>query len=340
MIEIDGGEGEAGGQIVRTSLALSSVTGEACRIRNIRKGRPNPGLQAQHLESVNALARLCNAEISGASLHSSEIEFHPKEIKGGHIDVNIPTAGSVALVLQGIMIASLHAKKDVSIQIYGGATNGKWAPSVFYIKNVLLPILSKMGYEGYIDVERYGYYPRGGAKLSCTFVPKKLRPLEIMESGKIISIQGISHASKTLEKNNVAVRQKSACMKYLKKYHYQGDVLTSYFDTLCEGSAVDIWVQTESSFLGVGALGEREKSAETVGSEAGEKLDKLLGSKAALDEHAEDQLLPYMALVGESMTKYHHLTNHTRTNISIIEKFLPVKFIINEKEKTISCEKM
>lgn len=337
MIEIDGSHGEGGGQILRTSLALSAVTGEPCRIINIRKGRQTPGLQAQHLESAKALTSLCNAEVSGLEMHSTGIEFRPGKLGGGMISAKIPTAGSVSLVLQGIMIASLAAKKDVSVTVEGGATHGKWAPPITYINNVLLPLLGKMGYEGYIDVEKYGYYPKGGARLSCTFAPKRLKPLDILERGKIISVEGISHSSKTLEKQKVSDRQKTAFEKHAE---FECAMFSSYFETQCEGSAVDVWVISEKSFLGADSLGERGKKAEDVGAEASEKINRLLRSNAILDEHAEDQLLPYMALAGGGSFRYAHLTQHTRTNMHVIEKFLQVKFSVDEKEKTISCEKI
>ncbi len=334
MIVVDGSHGEGGGQILRTSLALSAVTGEPCKILNIRKGRQNPGMQAQHVEAAKALAQLCDAETSGLHLHSSELEFVPHDIKGGNIRIFIPTAGSVALVLQGIMIASLRAKKGVSVRIEGGATHGKWAPSVVYAKNILLPLLSKMDYEGYIDVEKYGYYPKGGASVSCNFAPKKLKPLELIERGKVLSVEGVSHASKLLEKSHVAERQKKSCVEHMEKNGFECRIFDSYFNTVCEGSAVDLWARTENSFLGADGLGEKGMRAEDVGKCAAEKLVALLKAGAALDEHAEDQLLPYIALAGGSFS-YHHLTPHTRTNMHVIEKFLPVKFSIGEN--IISC---
>ncbi|MBI2579878.1 MAG: RNA 3'-terminal phosphate cyclase [Candidatus Aenigmarchaeota archaeon] len=337
MIEINGAEG--GGQILRTALALSAVTGEPCKVTNIRKGRPNPGMQAQHLEAANALAQLCNAEASGLAMHSTEIGFIPHEIKGGQISVEIPTAGSVSLVMQGIMIAALGARKGVSLHVSGGATHGKWAPPVTYVTNVLLPLIGKMGYEGYIDVENYGYYPRGGAEISCSFFPKNLKPVEILERGRILSVEGISHASKLLEKGRVAERQKKSCSDFMEKSGFECKIFDSYFSTSCGGSAVDLWIKTENSFLGADSLGERGKSAEEVGKEVAKKSVHLLQSGAVLDEHAEDQILPYMALAGSGHFRYHHLTQHTRTNISVIEKFLHVKFSLDEEEKIISCEK-
>ncbi len=334
MIEIDGSHGEGGGQILRTALALSAATGQPCKITSIRKNRPQPGMKAQHLEAARALASLCDAEVDGMELHSTEVVFRPGRIKGGKLEVRIPTAGSIPLVLQGIMIASVNAKKDVSVEIEGGATSGKWAPSISYLKNVLLPVLGKFGFEGYVDVGKYGYYPEGGASVKCNFVPRSMKHIDITERGRVVSIEGLSHASKSLEKSHVAERQKKSFTGALK-----ADVVPimydSYFATAGSGSGIDVWIKTENSFLGAGALGEKGKDAESVGKEAAAGVGKLLESGAALDEHAEDQILPFMALSGGSIS-FHHMTQHARTNISVIEKFLPVKFSL--KAGILTCE--
>ena len=335
MIEIDGSHGEGGGQILRTALALSAATGEPCKVTSIRKNRPQPGLKAQHLEAARALSSLCDAEVSGMELRSTEILFRPGKINGGKLHVNIPTAGSIALVLQGIMIASVSSKKDISVEITGGATSGKWAPSINYLKNVLLPLLGKSGFEGYVDVERYGYYPEGGASVKCNFVPRSMKHIDITERGKIISIEGLSHASKSLEKSHVAERQKKSFTGALKA-DVMPVIFDSYFAAAGSGSGIDVWIKTENSFLGAGALEEKGKDAESVGKEAAAGVRKLLESGAPLDEHAEDQLLPFMALAGSGILSCYHMTQHARTNISVIEKFLPVKFSL--KNKILTCE--
>lgn len=336
MLSIDGSYLEGGGQILRTSIALSTVTGQPCRVLNIRKGRVKPGLQTQHLEAIKAAAKLCGAETKGAELHSTELEFVPGKIMTGGISINIPTAGSVGLVLQPLMIAALHADKPVNIKIRGGATNGKWAMPANYAMRVLIPLLRKMGYQGDMDVLRYGYYPRGGASVSAVIMPCKLLPLNLTERGDIVSIKGISHASKELEKAQVAERQQKTARKLIfDKLGIVPDIETVYSETDCPGSALDLYAETENSFLGSEGLGERGKRSEDVGREAAEKL--IVSLNSPLDEHAEDQLIPYMAFAGGKI-RAHSLTNHTRTNIWVTEKFLPVKFHINEKERTISCQ--
>ena len=364
MIELDGSYLEGGGSIIRIATALSAYTGKPCKIINIRANRPVKGLRAQHLEGLQGLADLCNGILKGAEIGSTEIEFHPgKEFKK-NIEINIPTAGSVGLALQAIMIAavrmtSLHSNeakdiKEIKIEVRGGATNGKWAAPVNFIKHMLIPILRKMGYKAELEILKYGYYPKGGAHVKLTIHPSEIKPIELLEKGDIISINGISHASIDLKNKKVAERQKESFEKTIQeKLKIRPEIEIKYVDSICTGSAIDIWTKTEHSYLGSSGLGEIRKSAEDVGKEAAYFLIEQLASKASVDEHIEDQLLPFMAistLTGsseenpvrdtliESKIIAPKLTNHTKTNIWVIEKFLPVKFEIYEK--TIKCCKL
>ncbi len=342
IIEIDGSWGEGGGQIIRTAVALSAVTGKACMIENIRVKRVKPGLQTQHLEAVKALAKLCDADVVGAHLGSMKLEFHPKKIRSGNISINIPTAGSVGLVLQGLMIAAIHAEDKVNITISGGATNGKWAMPLNYAANVLLPMLAKMGYEAEINIERYGYFPKGGSNVSVLIKPCVLSPINLTERGDIVSIEGISHASDVLKKNSVAERQKKTARDLIfKELKMAANIHSQYNDSVCPGSALELWALCENSILGADGLGERGKRAEDVGKEAAEKLIEQIKSGATVDEYAEDQLIPYMALAaerGHNSIRVPKLTQHTHTNVWVVEKFLPVKFEV--EGNVLHCKKL
>lgn len=335
-IEVDGSHGEGGGQIIRTSIALSAVTEKPCRIFDIRKGRPNPGLQAQHLEAIKSVAVMCGADVEGLDIGSTEVTFIPGKITSDKIGVNIPTAGSIGLVLQAMMIPASRAPAPVSIEFRGGATNGKWAPPLNYTKNVLLPLLAKMGYDARIDIQQYGYYPKGGAVVSVEINPSTLAPLELAERGKLAGIKGVSHASASLQKARVAERQAEACSKALSANGLESSISIAYSDAACPGSGVELQAIFENSVVGAGALGEKNIKAEDVGKHAAKKLLESVGSPACVDEYAEDQLLPYMALAPPSRMSVPKITSHTRTNIWVIEKFLSVKFEIDEKNKIIS----
>ena len=342
MIEIQGDVFEGGGQILRTAIALSTVIEKPFRIFNIRAKRRNPGIRPQHLEAIRAVAKLCDAEVRGADIGNKELKFYPKRIRSGKIDITIPTAGSIGLMLQGLMIAASRIDEDINVRINGGATNGKWAAPVNFIKHVLIPILSKMGYRAWIEIERYGYYPVGGAKVKMKIEPSKLSSIKLLEQEEILSINGISHASLHLKKSKVAERQQKAARDLLfKKFQIEPEIKVEYVNTDCPGSAIDLWIKTKNSFLGDSSLGEPGKPAEEVGKDAAWMLINQHKSSAPLDSHMSDQIIPYMALGtisdGESMVRASAITNHTKTNIWVVEQFLPVKFSINEKEKIISC---
>ena len=146
MIEIDGAKGEAGGQIVRTAVALSTVTQRPFYIFNIRKGRREPGLKLQHLAAVNAVADLCQAKVENAKLGSQEIWFYPGEIQTKDLNIRIESAGSIALVLQSLFIALANNKEKIEIDFHGGGTHGKWAPTIGYLSHVFLPMVTKFGH--------------------------------------------------------------------------------------------------------------------------------------------------------------------------------------------------
>ncbi len=330
MIEIDGSYGEAGGQILRTVVALSAITGKPVKIFNIRAKRCNPGLQVQHLESIRAVAQLCNAKTKGAELGSTQIEFHPEKISAKRIEIRISTAGSVALSLQGLMFAALHAPQPVEIDIKGGAVAGKWAAPVNYTKYVLLPVLEKMNCHAELQIKKYGYYPKGGAEVFVKIFPSDLKPLRLEEKGALLSIKGISHASSALASKKVAERVAEAAGKTIfEKLKVRPNIEIKYADAACPGCGIELFANYENTVLGSDGLGELKKSAEQVGEEAAKKLIGYCNSDACLDVHMADQILPYLALAkGESKVSLAEITNHCLTNIWVIEKFLPVRFSV------------
>lgn len=333
LVDIDGSMGEGGGQIVRTAIALSAVTARPCSVHDIRAGRPKPGLKAQHVAGITALKELCGADISGLELSSSELGFHPGRIKGGRLEVEIATAGSIGLVLQALMIPLAHAEKRTEVVIRGGATAGKWAPPLAYIQHVILPMLYKMGYRAEIKVDRHGFYPKGGASARMVVEPQKeLEPLVLDEPCKATAVEGVSHASKHLEKARVAERQAAAAARIIEdSLGIRPSIKSSYSDTRSAGTCIVLWALTGNSLIGADSLGALGVPAETIGQRAARALVDTVSSGASVDEHASDQLLPYMALAAESSGRKSvitapRLTGHAETNMAVIEKFIPVKF--------------
>lgn len=336
MITIDGSYGSGGGQIIRTAIGLSALTGQSCKIYNIRAKRGNPGLREQHLQSILAITKLCNAEIAGAKIGSSEIEFYPNPDKIGakpKLDIEISTAGSVGLILQALLIAVRKYKK-FEINISGGATWGKWAVPVEYLIYVLFPILSRIGYSVSVEIIQQGFYPKGGAKIKCkTLTTTEFKPIEILDKGEIRSIKGISIATLSLRKQNVADRQRDTAIKVISEFfHIVPHIDVKYVSAICPGSGIQLWVTTANSILGANSLGELGKKSEIVGAEAGKKLIEEHNSET-VDSHCADQLLPY--LVKGSKIQASKITDHCKTNAYIIEKFIPVKFNFDNKTITV-----
>lgn len=330
MIEIDGSYGEGGGSIVRLAVAFSAVTGKAVKIYNIRSKREKQGLQAQHLTAVNAVAKLSNAEIKNAFIGSKEIEFYPSKINSGAYNFDIGTAGSIALVLQSLMIPAIHASGEIKIKIKGG-TYVRKAPSIGYLQNVTLPLLEKLGYNAEIKVERHGFYPKGGGIVEIKIKPKELRAITLIERGELQEIKGYCFVSNILRKRKVAERIKNAIEENITKLlNLEAIVNCEYVDTLSAGCGIDLIARYENSILGSSMIGEIKKTSEQLALEVVYDLIRQHKSNATLDEHMTDQILPYLVLAkGKSKVTVSNITSHAKTNIWLLEKFVNRKFYIH-----------
>lgn len=182
---IDGSQGEGGGQVLRTSLALSMVTGRPFRIEGIRAGRANPGLLRQHLTGVRAAAEISGAKVQGAELGSKQLTFEPGEVRAGDYQFSIGTAGSTTLVLQTILPALLAAKGRSTMVLEGG-THNPAAPPFDFLQRVFLPLVNRMGPRVSVELERHGFFPAGGGCFRVVVDPvEKLQPLELLTRGEI-----------------------------------------------------------------------------------------------------------------------------------------------------------
>ena len=362
MMQLDGSYGEAGGSIARVALALSTLTQQPFSITDIRKNRPQPGLKNQHLFCIKALEKLCNAKSEGAALGSTELKYWPGKIEGKAIDIDIETAGSITLFLQSVLLPSMFADKTVKFNIVGG-TDVAWSPPYDYFTNVFLPQIRK-----YANVEckliKRGYYPKGSGKVQLTIkqvytifdfdnfnefhtnLKENSPKINLIEQGNLIQIKGISHASLDLQNAQVAERQAKSAEMALNKYKCPVKIDINYNEALSTGSGITLWAIFSKDLdeidannpirLGAGALGERGKKAEIVGEEAAKKLSAEIESKAPVDMHLADQILNYMALAGGQI-KASKITNHTKTNIYTIEKFLGKTVSIDDSNNTISA---
>ncbi|MBN2459758.1 RNA 3'-terminal phosphate cyclase [Candidatus Woesearchaeota archaeon] len=349
MIELDGSFGEGGGAILRQALALSMLTGKEFSINNIRKNRPNPGLAAQHVACLDAAKNLCSAEIVGRYIGATEVSFKPGEFKAGHHKIDIGTAGSITLLLQSVLLPSIFCNKRISFQITGG-TDVNWSQPFDYFKYVFLPQLSR-----YADIEaslfQRGYYPKGGGDMrvvingKCTLFDP-LPPITLLEQKKLLLIKCISHASIDLEQAKVAERQSESARLYLEKVGAPFRAEHQYSRSWSTGSGITLWALYGDDeidwknpvILGADSLGERNKKAEAVGKEAAQSIHELITAGAPVDPFLADQLIPFMAVAGGKI-RASKITNHVRSNIYVVEKFLDVKFEVDENDNIIICEK-
>ncbi len=360
-IRIDGAYLEGGGAIVRMALAFSTITQKPFEIYDIRKGRKDSGLKNQHLYCVKSLQELCNADVEGSELGSLWLKYYPKKIVSKNLNIDIETAGSITLLLQALLLPSLFASRALTVTVNGGS-DVRWSPSFDYFNNVLLPQLQRFAKVESRLLKR-GYYPKGNGKVEVKINPKfnindfsgfeefyqhlkqNISPYDLTEQNNLIQIKGVSHASSNLQNPKVAERQAESAKNILKsKYNIPIHIDTRYQDTLSTGSGVTLWAifsknkddidESNPIRLGSDALGEPGKKAEIVGEEAAKKLIEEIESKAAVDRHLADQILPFITLNGGKV-KVSEITTHCRTNIHTIQKFVGEIFEIDEKENTI-----
>ncbi|MEE8167866.1 MAG: RNA 3'-terminal phosphate cyclase [Candidatus Hydrothermarchaeales archaeon] len=337
MIHIDGSYGEGGGQILRSSIALSSLLGEPIRIDNIRVNRPKPGLAQQHLTGIEAMQRLTDAEIKGLKLGSTEVEFSPSSLHGGSYSIDIGTAGSISLVLQVVSLPCAFTDSAVELNIIGG-TDVAWSPPIDYMKEVFYPSISKMGCRTNLEILKRGYYPRGGGRVNVRISPmKRLMPLDLTERGKFLKVMGVAHSLNLPE--HIVKREAKAAKRVLKDYSCH--ISLEYGRGTSTGTGIVLWAFFENSILCASSLGKPGKPAEKVGEEAARSLLNEIEANASIDLHLGDQIIPYLALAeGESRIFVGELTNHLKTNIYVVEKILNTKFKIltHERGYTITVD--
>jgi len=320
IVEIDGSSG--GGSVVRLGVGLAAARSQPIRIVNIRGARKNPGLKAQHLAGVHAVADLGNAELNGAELHSRELTFVPGNDWASRVDLSIPTAGSVSLALQPLQIAMIGADRDVTVHVEGGGTMTKWAPPLPYLVHVTQRLLAEWGQPVEIWTERHGFFPKGGARAQARFFPPTTdRPLELIDRGGLTRIEGRSLASEALRDREVAERQAQAAETELRQVLPDAPVYVepSYVDTASIGTGVVLWAVFERATLGADALGKKGKLAEHVGGDAARALIDEVDADATVDVHMADQLIPYLALYN-GVFRSRMWTDHMRIATDIVQQ--------------------
>jgi RNA 3'-terminal phosphate cyclase (ATP) len=327
ILTIDGSHGEGGGQILRTSLALALITGKPFRLINIRAGRAKPGLMRQHLTCVTSAAQVGNAQVAGASVGSSVIEFRPGAVTPRRFSFVIGTAGSTSLVLQTVLPALLTAPGNSVVSVEGGTHNTK-APPFDFLERVFVPLLNRMGAKVTVRLERYGFFPAGGGRVVMEVEGvERLSPLELMERGEIKGRKATALVSQL--PGHVAQRELDVVRDKLgwRPEHTQ---VRGTRESYSPGNALLVEVESEHVTEMCSAIGEVGKSAEAVAGEAVGEARAYLASGAPVGVHLADQLMLPLALARGGCYRTQALTLHSRTNIETIGRFLDVKIGVEE----------
>lgn len=337
MLELDGEA--AGGQFLRSALSVAAVENRPVRIENVRGDRSPSGLRPQHLAAVEALATICDADVEGAERDSETVTFDPTReesagISGGEYAIDIETAGSVTLVLGAVLPLAARLAEPIRLSITGG-TDVKWSPPLAYLQRVKLPLLRRFGLQATVDVDRRGFYPAGGGRVTLTMAPSTIAPIRLTERGPLRGIRCYSAESASLADRDVAARQldgfenrleSASALDHLPSSGTNAEdladrmlaertVTTAVTDS--PGSAIVSRLDFEHATCGTSALGERGTPAERVGERAAQAAISVLESSAPVDDHLADQLLIWLALAG-GRVRIPRVTDHVESSLSLL----------------------
>jgi RNA 3'-terminal phosphate cyclase (ATP) len=330
MLTIDGSQGEGGGQILRTSLALSLVTGQPFRMERIRAKRQKPGLLKQHLTAVEAAKTVGCAEVEGAALNSQTLEFRPGPVTPGNYRFAVGTAGSATLVLQTVLPALLTASDHSTLTLEGG-THNPMAPAFDFLAECFMPLIHRMGPSVELELRRHGFYPAGGGRFHARIESvKKLSRLDLLERGPVRSRQARMLVSKLPE--HVGQRELAVVRDELK-WRAEECAVEAVQYPVGPGNAVVLVIQTEHVAEVFTGFGERGRPAEEVARSAVEAAKAWLQADVPVDEHLADQLLIPLALAGGGSFRTTKPSLHTTTNAEVIQRFLPVPIKVEQESE-------
>jgi RNA 3'-terminal phosphate cyclase (ATP) len=319
MLVLDGSQGEGGGQILRSALGLSLVTGTPFRIDDIRAGRQRPGLMRQHLASVLAAAAVGAAEVEGAEIGSRQLTFRPGVVRGGEFAFAVGSAGSVSLVLQTVLPALIVAAQPSQLLLEGG-THNPGGPPFDYLAQTYLPLLRRMGPDVTATLERPGFYPAGGGRLRIIIAPvSRLRPLDLEERGAIV---GLRTRAVVANLPRVIGEREGAQLQKRLGWGEASHSIDERPDSTGPGNVVMAEVRSEHLTEVFTAFGSRGVRAEAVANQLADEVDAYLATDVPVGPHLADQLPLLLALAGGGSFRTLALTLHTRTQLDVIPMFL------------------
>jgi len=326
-LTIDGSVGEGGGQVLRSSLSLALLTGLPFRMVNIRAGRPKPGLLRQHLTAVQAAAQIAGAEVLGASLGSSVLDFKPGKVQPGQYAFAVGTAGSATLVLQTVLPPLLLAGGPSTLKLEGG-THNPFAPPFDFLVKAFLPLINRMGPQVSAALVRPGFYPAGGGEFHVSITPAaRLAPLHLLERGEIKALRAVARVAalpKTIAQRELDVvarelglERAALCVQELADPRGPGNIVL--IEAECE--------HVTEVFTGFGEKGVR---AEAVAEKAAAAAREYLAAGVAAGPHLADQLLLPLAVAGSGSFTTLPLSRHATTNLAVLRQFMNVEFGVEQ----------
>jgi RNA 3'-terminal phosphate cyclase (ATP) len=322
MLSIDGSQGEGGGQILRTALALSLLTGTPFRIDKIRAARSRPGLLRQHLAAVRAAREIGRADAGELELGATELEFRPHRVRAGEYRFDVTSAGSACLVVQTVLPPLLLAEGR-SVLVVEGGTHNPTAPPWEYLARVLFPLLERMGARVRTTLERHGFYPAGGGRLRVEIEPvARLTPIELLERGAIVSRSAralVAHLPPSIGERELRIVSQE-----LSGFEGHTEVVNAT-DSAGPGNALLLELVSEHVTEIFASFGERGLRAETVAERAVQQVREYLLHDAPVGPHLADQLVLPLAICGEGAFRTGPLTPHAYTNLDVVQRFLPVR---------------
>jgi len=337
IVLVDGSTGEGGGQILRTSLALSCITGKSLHIENIRAARRNPGLAKQHLSCVQAARQICDGQCQGAALSSRVLDFQPGLVQGGDFYFDIGSAGSASLVIQTVLPALFLADKPSTVTVTGG-THNPLAPPFDFLCETFLPAIATAGFRGNCKLIRHGFFPAGGGKITFDIQPWRQQPCKIIDLCEPDTRPQIYARIYTAKlPAHIAQRQRKLLLE--SKLEIQNVEHIEVTDSDGPGNCVMIRVCNGSRTTVFTAFGMRGKPSQKVISEVVGLAKDFLASGAAVDRFLADQLLIYMAMSKAGCCTTNELSSHLLTNMEIIKKFLDVNFRVEQRAQVygVAC---
>lgn len=342
MIEIDGSYGEGGGQIVRTCLSLAAITGQSLRLDRIRAGRKKPGLAAQHLTAVRAVATVCQAQVQEDSLGSMSLEFSPSSSPlAGHYTFDVSqareggSAGAVTLILQAILIPLALAKGRSTLTLKGG-THVAWSPSVTYIEQVYLSVLEQVGIRADLELRAWGWYPQGGGEVKVQVSGgSTIGHLDLHERGELQQVRGLAVATEL--PSHIPQRMASRAENLLRQARLNAQVQARRERGIAPGTGIFLTAEYERSRAGFGALGRLGLPAERVAELAVRELLEFHATDMPVDPYLGDQLLLPLAL-GSQVSQYRvaRITPHLRTNAWAIAQFGLARIELDETSHLVT----